>query len=168
MNIFINSSRVELSDTAIRTVEQSLATTFPADYRAFIGKHNLSPIASNRVVSGNQSFNISYFFGVGSESRTNLVDQFSIYESRIPKDTRPIAMAGGGNLILLNTANGSVLFWDHESEGRSDAGELWIASNFDNFLSMIEAYTPEIPTDVTVNSVEFKTGFASKFKDYLL
>lgn len=168
MSIVIEKATIHLQDAAISQVEERIGMTMPRAYKSFLAEHNLSAVAPNRVVCGNEAFNISYFFGVGGDSHANLVDQFAIYSGRVPPNTVPIAMAGGGNIVLLDTSNGAILFWDHESEGADVARIIDVAPTFDAFLSLIDAYTPEFSVDVKINAVELRAGFANKFKDYLL
>jgi hypothetical protein len=69
----------------------------------------------------------------------------------LPSGAYPIAWAEGGNYIIVNeTENGAVFFWEHEKVD----GVVRLASNFNSFLRMLEPFD--------INSIELKPGQVKK------
>ena len=83
----------------------------------------------------------------------------------------PVALAAGGDLIVVNVDSGRVYFWDHEREAGLDevagnANMHLLADSFDEFMqSLIPFDSKTVVLDpAAVISVKLKPGFAEKFK----
>jgi SMI1/KNR4 family protein SUKH-1 len=76
------------------------------------------------------------FFGLGMpDTSSELAWVAETAEGRVPQGMLPFADDPGGNLYLLDEV-GSVWFWDHELEGRSEA-LVRLSDSLDDFLNAL-------------------------------
>lgn len=171
MTIDIIPASSEVQDIFLQNIEAQIGIQLPSDYRDFLKRYNLSKISNNIVEKEDVKFNISYFFGFSDEKYIDLENQIAIYTKRIPSTMIPIAMAGGGNLVCIELPQGTIYFWDHESEGdenEKNIGLHFIANSFSIFFDMIQPYDSNKDMEsMKIKSVKLRPGFAEKFKDYL-
>ncbi len=112
-----------LSQDKIEEIEQSLDLRFPHSYKQHLMLFNGGKCTPNKfkfLEKGNPSDSyIDWFLSIYDGEYDNFVEYFNDYkieEKRMPKSIFPIAHDPGGNLICLDSVDGKVYFWDHESE----------------------------------------------------
>jgi hypothetical protein len=126
---------------------ESLVGEIPGDYRDFLKNHNggipnktlLKTNFNGRVINAFLALNAPSGFGDSIESH------MKTYSDRIPDNTFPIASAGSGDLILLNTdpgGFGEILYWDHNFESDDDASDYFentevVSDSFSEFLGKL-------------------------------
>lgn len=89
------------------------------------------------------------------------------YRERIPKTLIPVAVAEGGNLLLVSVENGEVFFWDHELEDYDEQSDgsgacVKLADSLSEFLDDLKP-TENTPPNAKVVSVKIDPAFAAKF-----
>lgn len=129
------------SERAVTKFERALGAELPAAYRRFLLESDGGEPESNQfAVGGSNNSGVNEFFSLGE-----LQDED---RSRMPEGCLPIADAEGGNLVLLDLGDGSVLFWDHEIEGAD--GVTRLAADFAEFRELLEPFD--------VSAVELEPG----------
>ncbi|MDN5214019.1 SMI1/KNR4 family protein [Fulvivirgaceae bacterium BMA12] len=141
-----------INETRIRELESKLNLNFPTSYRNHLLKFNggrCKPNVFNFEEEGKKekSF-IDWFLAVHDGEYDNLEDYFNTYkieEKRMPDAVFPIAHDPGGNLICMDSNDGSIHFWDHEKEvdyNQSDDSDrtnlYFVARNLNDFMSSLE------------------------------
>ena len=163
-----NDSRYPiLTEADIAAIEQENKVLLPADYRAFMLKHNggkPSPrwfdYSDGTELTGSA---VQEFFAIytkpeketGLSVNLNLARQFRTYKRmetpRMPEELIPIGDDGGGNKICLCVSGehtGCIYYWDHELEctgGTYEDGTpvtMWdncyfVANSFTEFLDSL-------------------------------
>jgi hypothetical protein len=151
-----HDGRGPLAERDLASVERELGVQFPADYRAFMVRHNGGrAIPKAFKISWQQgqppaedwrTSALSWLFFVWDKPEANLLRMNTVtYKDRIPEQTVAIGTDAFGNPILLafgGPHKGKVLFWssDHEVEegqtpGYDNVGV--IADSFSDFLSKL-------------------------------
>lgn len=111
--------------------------------------------------SPDKTDSLEMLYGLTSKYGTSVIDVFDTYKGRIPAGWFAIGAAPGGNQICIHiggTADGSIAFWDHESEvgpdmpKRSD-GITLIAPNLEEFIARLIRESPsgDVSNDVKVD-----------------
>lgn len=150
-------SQVEKAITPeeIVKIEKKINLKFPAEYKEHLLKYNggqCTPNLFTFIENGTQTDScIDWFLAIYDGEYDNLEQYIDIYkldEKRLPIHIVPIAHDPGGNLICISCGsndNGSVYFWDHESEvdyntaSDDDYSNLYlIADSFNNFLKNLK------------------------------
>jgi len=129
--------------------EEALGFAIPETYRTFLRFTNGGqPIQSHF----SERVGVQDFLGLG-----DVVGHHRTMEGRIPTDMIPIAMAEGGNFILVATsdAKGAIYFWDHELEESGSPLEK-LASSFDDFMSRLQTKPVPFRPGPKVISVEVR------------
>lgn len=139
------------TDEDVRELESSVGKV-PEDYKEFLKSHNggipsatlLKTRSNERVINSLLALKAPPGFGDSIESH------MKVYDGRIPKNTFPIASAGSGDLVLLNTESsklGEILYWDHNFESDDDDASDYfentevVAGSFSEFLGKL---TPDV------------------------
>ena len=136
--------------------EHEIGRSIPEPYRNFLQKHNggvpdLACFAYVDMDYGNPiGTYVRAFFGVherGSETHDSLsyCAETWLNRNRVPHDLFPVAVDGGGNLILLGAEGekkGKMYFWDHNWEADDGEPPTYrnvhpLADSFEAFLSML-------------------------------
>ncbi|RUR67498.1 SMI1/KNR4 family protein [Variovorax guangxiensis] len=135
------------TDEDIKELENVVGAV-PEDYKAFLKSHNggipsatlLKTRSNERVINSLLALKAPLGFGDSIGAR------MKVYDGRVPEKTFPIASAGGGDLVLLNTASGNlgeILYWDHNFESdEDDASDYFdntevVAASFSEFLNKL-------------------------------
>jgi cell wall assembly regulator SMI1 len=146
MTFKIVESERATNDAELDAVETRLGLKFPNEYRSFLKKWN-----GGRPVPKVFSFTerghvtespIAWFFAVYDGQYENFEREYRTYKviaKRLPENLIPIARDSFGNLICISSGgaeNGSIVFWDHEREGKQADYEncSLIAGSLDDFL----------------------------------
>lgn len=169
MSIEINTENAPFQGVDLASLEQALSRHLPSQYASFLRRVNVCRPRANIVEFGSMNCSVSIFLGKGTPA-VDLVAQNKIYEGRIPNGFLVVALAAGGNLILLDCGGGGVFFWDHEEEGVEGAGSgvVKIASSFEEFLMEIKNFDESaINGNGKVISVQVAPDFKSKFGKYM-
>ena len=142
------------SPQAIEALESALGCPLPCEYRRFLGLHDGGYFAADFIdrsrVPGLPSSIVAETFLTVAEVQEYSLDT---YKGRIPANSACFAEDGGGNLLLIvlsGEEEGTVLFWDHESEplafeliGQKKPENLEhlfkVSSSFSGFLEMLES-----------------------------
>ena len=148
---------------ALSKIESAIGAKFPDQYVAFLAKFGAGDPDSN-VLSGDERVSVSRFLTIGADEEYSMEKSLEVYSDRIPDAFFPVAEAAGGNLILMNSKDGSIYFWDHELELKSpNAAVSKVANSFDEFLNLLQPLTDaDIPKHEVV-SVKVNPDFAKKF-----
>jgi hypothetical protein len=137
------SAGAEAAD--LSALEAMVGAELPTDYRAFLTEQDGGEPASNAfaIPNADNESGVNEFLSV-----RQAMDELRRYGDRLPPHTVPIALAEGGNLILLALDNGGVTFWDHELEGADPSFAL--EDSFSAFWQALESFD--------ASSVELKPG----------
>lgn len=114
-----------VSDEAIEKAEKILNAKLPQEYKDFLR------ISNGLLFGGGEIFGIE---NVGSDLLDN--NRFNHYEEDNPMPESLVAFYpdGFGNFICFDTANGNIVFWQHDYEyGPDDMPEV-VASSFLEYL----------------------------------
>ena len=125
--------------------------SLPATYRDFLLKHNGGVPEPSTFDIGDGIAEVDYFCGVDAgQERIELANLLAAYKGRLPRRMLPIAESMGGNLYCVSTRGadeGSVYFWDHESEDEEDPDdEDAISLIAISFNAWINSFTPDPKT----------------------
>ena len=143
--IQIKPSNKKLNQKSLFDFEELIKYKLPKEYVEFLIKYNGGYPENNIIELRDDEMKtiaISDFFGIGIERINDLKATFEVYKDRLPKGFIPIARTEGGNIVCLSRHNGSLFFWDHDTELlNEDIGYKYllpIANNFVDFLNMIK------------------------------
>ncbi len=139
---YLIDSWIQATEGDLLRFEKHVKMTLPTSYRSFIVKRNGGyfaysadyPPARDTPCGGG----IDAFFSYNCPkelSHCDVYEEWRLHKGRIPRDTVPIANAPGG-LVLINTRNGHVLFWERDREMWSppEENQLFLASDFSTYL----------------------------------
>ena len=120
-----NGGQAKVSD--VLNVEMLFGSKLPNDFKKFIQEFDGATPEPNVYCFNNDQF----FCGVNKFIPIDKICK----EAELIKTPHfiPIAFAEGGNYVLLNSNNGSIVFWDHETEEK-----ITIASFFSDFIENLE------------------------------
>ena len=134
-------------------IEDYLDFTFPKGYRNFLLKFNGGYSDKNTFNFKNSSEGscLDILLGFIQGRYKNALLYKKLYSNRIPNNTFPIGLEGGGNLVLISVKGsdrGKIYFWDHEEEAYEDeepdySNLTLIADSFDEFLDGLHDYEEE-------------------------
>jgi hypothetical protein len=137
----------KLDERAISDLEKERGINLPESYKKFLMEFNGGrPVPSSfNFKDGTNGSTVDWFLGLHGDEYTGLPKVLKIYEKRIPHNYFPIAIDPGDNLICISVQGpdrGSIHFWDHEMESRTDASydysnTIPIADNFDEFIESL-------------------------------
>jgi hypothetical protein len=174
MTVTMKAKYQGLAPTEIASLEKRLSLPLPDSYRKFLMSGNVSLPEPNVIQGQNMLGSVSKFLGVSANPDDDLLGAVATYRDRLPEGVFPVALAGGGNLVCIDSTNGRIYLWDHEEE--ANEGEVagfdnmhFVAGSFEKF---IESMTPFDSSATLLKaediiSVKLKPGFADKFKDYM-
>lgn len=102
-----------------------------------------------------------------SSGEDSIEQTYERYSGRVPDNWVPVAIAEGGNLLLVALENGQVFFWDHELEDydeSSDGSEACVklADSLGEFLDDLKPTGNTLP-NAKVVYVKIDPAFAAKF-----
>ena len=148
MNVKIKNAFPPISEAQLIAFEKELGIKLPADYRAFLLKHNGGMPEPNALDVKIDDFVVQdgvTCFSAITEDRVFSFSYFlDVYEGRIPKNLFPIADGLSVDLICLSVSGddyGKVYFWDHNwevTDGEPDYSNVhWIADSFTEFLDKL-------------------------------
>lgn len=130
-----------LGPEELAAFEKTIGARLPADYRAFLEKHNGGEPDPADFQFGTGDYTdstVEVFLGVGIED-DDFATWLDVYKGRIPPELLAIARDPLGNVIVLcirGEQRGAVMFWDHDEEtappGWSNVHR--ISSSFTEFL----------------------------------
>lgn len=173
--IEIKASNVNFNEREFNNFQKELGTNLPEAYINFLKKNNGGIPVLNIVELQNEeikSFSVNDFFGVNHIKITDLKYQYETYKERIPSGNIPICRVEGGNIVCLNIDNGFISLWDHDTELMKEEvvsvnSLLKVASNFENFLSLIKPYHhhEDDLDDYKVEDVWIDPDFLKELKD---
>jgi hypothetical protein len=123
--------------TDLLALEALIGTELPADYRDFLREHDGGEPAPNTfaIPGTSNEAGVNEFMGV-----SQIREELRALGERLPPGTIPIAVAEGGNLLLLGLADGRVSFWDHELEHAEPV--FSVAASFRAFWDALEPFDP--------------------------
>lgn len=130
------------SAVALANLERRLGAPLPESYRNFAAAFDGAEPETNifPIGSGNES-GVTEFIAVSN------VDEEAKHIENLGAAAFPVALAEGGNYVLLDLAErGAVFFWDHESPDEL----VEIAGDFESFVSMLKPFN--------VDDIELKPG----------
>jgi hypothetical protein len=167
MAVQITASGEHLDTSRVQALEGRLRTTLPPEYAEFLLTYNVARPEENVYRMEKLTISVSYFFGVSSDSVSDLVTQNQVvFANRLPKRILAIAYAAGGNLVCLRTSDGLIYLWDHEKE--ANEGE---EPRYENMTRLARSFSDKatdfFPNASKVKSVKLKPGFQEKFKKYM-
>jgi hypothetical protein len=140
-NFFGTLSEFELAD-----FEKANKIELPSDYKAFLLESNGGVPAPNKNVSPETI--VTYILGMhNGDYYASLYKHISMFMTRLPHSTFPIATDPFGNLFImsLHPENyGHIYFWDHEGEPEIQDGHYtdncyFVAHSFSEFASSLIA-----------------------------
>lgn len=132
-----------------------MGVSFPDDYRRFLLKYNGGKPVKDRIQwtgrSGKLTGTLIDWFLTGNADRIKGLElYFHRYRGRMPSNLIPVAFDPGGNIICLACSGedqGSVYFWDHESEALVVGHDQpyrenlrLISRSFDGFVALLTEY----------------------------
>ncbi len=174
MPVRLQSKNPLIDLEAISGIESRLGVKLPDEYRQFLLTYNVAVPEQNQYVGSAVTTSVECFWGISKVALDDLFEQNrTVYDGRLPARVLAIARAGGGNLICINLADGSVYFWDHEGEATDDERPSFqnMAKLANSLASFLEALQPfrldDFPSNAKIKSVELKPGFAEKFKKFM-
>jgi hypothetical protein len=152
MTLKISESAAPLSEQQLAAAERTLRVQFPADYRAFLRKHNGGQPKPGNIRFQGEQYQIATFFGIGVETETHdLWWNFYCYkgsEPRVPERMLPIADDGLDNLFCLSLSGpdqGKIYFWQHDAEDDSDSNLALVAQSFGDLLASLGQNSKALP-----------------------
>ena len=174
MSITLASRQPGLMPQELHQLQRTLGFVLLPSYAAFLQRFNGAIPETNIFEIPGLTASISSFLGRSPQPLDDLEATYQTYFDRLPEQTMPVALAAGGNLIVLNMNTGKVYFWDHENEAApgeqpSYSNMHLLAETFDDFMESLMPYNPNTVTldPAAVISVKLKPGFAEKFKNRL-
>lgn len=174
MPVVLEGRQPGMTIPEVDQLEKSLGFRLPAAYADFLRTFNGATPRPNVFDAKGFKGSVTSFLGRASAPLDDLQSTIQAYTGRLPDRVIPVALAAGGNLIVLELDTGRTYAWDHEREAQdgempSHANLHWAAESFDDFLKALHPFDPEdIKLDpANVVSVKVKPGFLEKFKDQL-
>jgi len=143
LTIELKEKRDVASGEVMDAFERDTGTKIPADYRKFLACQNGGAPLRRNFSFGEKAYQDSvlrYFLGVACPLKFDLKFTLEEYQSRLPKNTFPIAVDEFDNLVLISRQRGTtnqILFWDHEKE-RQRNPTVFVAANLIEFLTRLE------------------------------
>lgn len=140
-------------ENAVTALEARLGNRLPESYRAFLLQYNGGRPEPNLFkITEQRHGGVHTFFGLLTRANDTDIDALRLQmKHRVPARCLPIALAEGGNLVLLSLRDfdrGAVYFWDHELE--ADEGEpptennlFRVAGSFEQFWQELRRFSPE-------------------------
>ena len=146
MNIEIERSGPQLTESDVADFEETTERRIPEAYRAFLLAHNGgSPTPRNFTITREEqeeSVAIKRLLGIGMAERTlDIAYVLQAFSDRVPEAFFPIARDPGGNIVGIvdgGEGAGRVLYFDLDDE--SDEGETplermyLVAESFEEFI----------------------------------
>lgn len=128
-----NGGQAKVSD--VQNIENLFGNKLPNDFKKFIDEFDGATPEPNVYCCNNDEF----FCGVNKFIPIEKICE----EAELLKIPHciPFAFAEGGNYVLLNLNNGSIVFWDHETEEK-----ITIASFFIDFIESLEPISSRLNT----------------------
>lgn len=166
MKVNVEYQRPAATAAQVSALESALTIKFPENSAEILHTFSGARFADNMHCSrGHVSILKFCSLTAGDDSTQQTFEQ---YRDRIPKGFIPVAIAEGGNLLLVSLDMGSVFFWDHELEDydeSSDGSEACIklADNLDEFLEDLKS-NDNASSHAKVVSVKIDPAFAAKFE----
>jgi hypothetical protein len=147
MKIEKDRERPKLTRGRLQKFESDTGLTLPADYRAFLLKHNGgSPVDSRfEVPDIREDVLLDYFYSIDGRSGVDLEKELATWESEMPEGFLPIGRDPGGAIIIMGTAGeyaGRVFFWDHQHRSLHSSHEentFPVAASFTEFTESLKA-----------------------------
>ncbi len=122
------------ADEDIEALESAVGSVISADYKQFL-RFNDGAEPELNIVAENRDVGVNRFIPVKQ------ILEEAIKLAPLSEGCFPIAWAEGGNYILIDESqNGAIFFWDHESQEEP----LKIALNFDSFLLQMKPFSIEV------------------------
>ena len=140
-NFFGTLSKSELSD-----FEKANKIELPSDYKYFLLGSNGGVPAPNKNTSPETI--VTYMLGMhNGDYYASLYKHISLFMSRLPFSTFPIATDPFGNLFIMSLhleSYGYVYFWEHEGEPEMQDGHYtdnchFVAHSFSEFVNSLIA-----------------------------
>lgn len=140
---FLVDSWVPVEDSELVRFENLVKSKLPAEYRAFILNKNGGRFTVNVHYHSEVDCGIHEFFSFNCPEELEWRDiecVWRVHVGRIPADTIPIARIGE-DLLLINTQNGHVLYWERDRELHShpEDNQVLIAESFETLLRGLQA-----------------------------
>lgn len=137
-----------LTEERLARFEARIGQVLPADYRAFLLRHNGGrPVPATFVISAEEGTDtLHHTYGLhDGPSYFNLEHAYETHQGRVPAGLLAIADDPGGNAICLGIGGehrGGVYFWDHEREAEEEAPPSFdnvtpVAPSFAAFLAAL-------------------------------
>lgn len=143
------------SEDDLNALEKELGHRLPSDFRRFLKQYDGAEPEPN-IMETNPLVGINRFIPV----------RFMLDEKRVicslSKTLIPIAWASCGNYVLLDAADGKVVFWDHETD-RTHA----LATSFAAFIDSLRPFSArdESSNAVNVRRVWFDPNFLTELHE---
>jgi cell wall assembly regulator SMI1 len=118
----LRDSKPPITSKDIEKTETKLGIQFPAEYKAFLLRHNGGRPAKEwfpKPRNPSDGVLLHYFLAVTREETSSISEHAARFRDRIPAALLPIARTAGGNVICVGVATphlGKVYLWDHERE----------------------------------------------------
>jgi len=170
---------IPLLDKTFTDLEKKLNLKIPSQYKKFLLEVNGGvpdkSISYTKVSketydrSGNvetlygQGYSIMVFYSVNGALYDFFEDGYHIFSDRIPSGFIPIAMADGGDIVIMGTSgahNGKVYGWSHDEEAEVDAQEY-----FDNVFLIDETFNDFLDGLISDNQCDARYRDAEFFKE---
>lgn len=141
-----------ISTVDLDALEARLGVQLPADYSAFLRRHNGGAPTPDGVpiegwANGGPTLEVRllYCYRPHATDPDDLLWNIECYEGRMPPGLLPIGANSCGDQICLRLAgkdHGAVVLWDHEGEHKPPTNRniYPVASSFSDFLEAIGEY----------------------------
>jgi hypothetical protein len=142
MVIRIGRPKEPVALAEIKEFEHAFGRDLPEDYTGFLLRHNGATPETNifPVGSDNES-GVNAFIPLG-----HVLAERALLKNEISVSCIPIAWAEGGNYVLLDLADQSVILWDHEEPQSLKR----LAGSVSQFLDVLKPFD--------VSQIELKPG----------
>ncbi len=147
MPVQMTNPRPGATKEQLATAEAAVGARLPDPVRRSYLQHNGCHGMEDNEVDTPEGHDIGisvqYFLPVGTGGSESVEGNYDDVRGRLADGLVPVAVAAGGNLILVSVRRqdyGAVYFWDHEVEGATDdlqAPLVHLADDFDRFLEVI-------------------------------
>lgn len=137
----------------ISALERWVGGRLPRAYVDFVRERDGASASSNRFVSSGGSASVRQFIPVRS------IEAESRHIENLERGTFPFGYDDCGNYLLLNAANGAVLFWDHEEP----EPVRQLADSFEAFLDGLSPFSVELEPGQVI-SVRVNPDFLKKLQ----
>lgn len=146
MKIEKDRERPVFTKRRLQKFERDTGLTLPADYRAFLLKHNGGSPADSRfeVPDIREDALLDYLYAIDGPDGVNLEDEYAQWRDEMPAGFLPIGRDPGGAIVIMGTADeyaGRVFFWDHQHTSlysSRDVNTFPVAASFAEFAAALK------------------------------